>query len=200
MSAGITVRRLGGRDLGPWLDAVAALRTQVFRDWPYLYEGDPAYERDYLRAYAQSADSVVVLAFDGDQVVGASTGLPLADDSLEFRKPFLDAGRAVDEVFYFGESVLLPAWRGRGLGHRFFDEREAHASALGRFRLTAFCAVDRPADDPRRPAGHRGNETFWAKRGYQRQPGLTVRLAWRELGEDSPSEKPLTFWTRPLAA
>lgn len=198
MSDGISLRRVTGQGLVPWLEAVAALRTQVFRDWPYLYEGDPAYEREYLQAYVQSADSVVVLAFDGDQVIGASTGLPLADDSAEFRKPFLDAGRSVEDVFYFGESVLLPAWRGRGLGHRFFDEREAHAAALGRFRLTAFCAVDRPADDPRRPPGHRGNETFWTRRGYARQPGLIVQLAWRELGEGAPSEKPLTFWTRQL--
>lgn len=198
MSEGVKVRRLAGAGIGPWLDEVAGLRVAVFRDWPYLYEGDPAYEREYLKAYADSADSVVVLAFDGDRVVGASTGLPLADDSTEFRKPFLDAGRPVDEVFYFGESVLLPAYRGQGLGHRFFDEREAHAASLGRFTSTAFCAVDRDPSDPRRPAGHRGNENFWTKRGYVRQPGLTVRLAWREIGEDKPSEKPLTFWLRQL--
>lgn len=196
MNPGITIRRFSGAGIGPWLDEVARLRVAVFRDWPYLYEGDPAYEREYLQAYADSAGSVVVLALDGDRVVGASTGLPLADDSAEFRKPFLDAGRSVDEVFYFGESVLLPAYRGQGLGHRFFDEREAHAASLGRFTFTAFCAVDRDATDPRRPPGHRGNEAFWEKRGYVRQPGLTVRLAWRETGEDKPSEKPLTFWLR----
>lgn len=196
--AAIGVRRVAGRDLAPWLDAVAALRVAVFRDWPYLYEGDPAYEREYLRAYADSADSVVVLALDGERVVGASTGLPLADDTAEFQRPFLDAGRPVDEVFYFGESVLLPDYRGQGLGHRFFDEREAHARALGRFRWTAFCAVDRDPADPRRPEHHRGNEAFWTKRGYVRQPGMTVRLAWPEPGHPSPTEKPLTFWLRPL--
>src|SRR5690606_22696777 len=91
VSEGVTVRRLAGAGIGPWLEEVAGLRVAVFRDWPYLYEGDPAYEREYLKAYADSADSVVVLAFDGDKVVGASTGLPLADDSAEFQKPFLDA-------------------------------------------------------------------------------------------------------------
>jgi len=197
--AGIEVRRVAGRDLSPWLDAVAALRVAVFRDWPYLYEGDPAYEREYLRAYADSADSVVVLALDGERVVGVSTGLPLADDTAEFQRPFLDAGRPVDDVFYFGESVLLPDYRGRGLGHRFFDEREAHARSLGRFAWTAFCAVDRDPADPRRPEGHRGNEAFWTKRGYVRQPGMTVRLAWPEPGQPVPTEKPLTFWLRPLA-
>lgn len=198
MSAAITVKRVCGPAIGPWLDDVARLRVAVFRDWPYLYDGDFGYEQDYLRAYARSADSVFVLALDGGRVVGASTGLPLADDTAEFQQPFLDAGRPVADVFYFGESVLLPAYRGRGLGHRFFDEREAHARSLGRFAWTAFCAVDRDAADPRRPVDHRGNEAFWVKRGYVRQSGLTMRLSWQETGEPAPSEKPLTFWLRAL--
>ena len=192
------MRRLAGAGIEPWLDAVARLRIAVFRDWPYLYAGDFGYEQDYLRAYARSPDSVFVLAFDGEVVVGAATGLPLSDDTAEFRQPFLDAGRAVDEVFYFGESVLLPAYRGRGIGHRFFDEREAHARSLGRFRSTGFCAVDRDPGDARRPEGHRSNEAFWTGRGYIRQPGMTVGLAWKEIGEHAPTEKPLTFWLRPL--
>ena len=164
MSPRATVRRVGGSQLGPWLDDVARLRIAVFRDWPYLYDGHFAYEREYLAAYAKSADSVVVLAFDGDRVVGASTGLPLADDTDEFQRPWRMAGRSVDEVFYFGESMLLPEYRGQGIGHAFFDVREAHARELGRFACTAFCAVDRDVQDSRRPAGHRGNEGFWTKR------------------------------------
>jgi GNAT superfamily N-acetyltransferase len=198
-SARIRIRRFTGAEVRDHLDAVAALRIAVFRDWPYLYDGDAAYEREYLDAYAQSADSVFVLAFDDDAVVGASTGLPLADDSAEFRAPFEAHGLDADRVFYFGESVLLPAYRGHGLGHAFFDHREAHARALGRFDLTAFCAVDRDAHDPRRPSGHRDNAAFWSKRGYVRRPGMTMRLHWNEIGLGD-IEHALTFWTRPLAA
>lgn len=198
MTSGVVVRRASGADVGPWLDDVARLRMAVFRDWPYLYDGDFGYERSYLAAYAASPGSVFVLALHHDQVIGAATGLPLADDSDEFQQPWRDAGARVDEVFYFGESVLLADYRGQGIGHRFFDEREAHARGLGRFRQTAFCAVDRDPDDLRRPPGHRGNEAFWTKRGYRRQPGLTLQLSWREHGESSASVKPLTFWVRPL--
>ena len=124
-------------------DDVARLRMRVFRDWPYLYTGDPAYERDYMAAYARSPRSVCVLAFDGDRVIGASTGVPLSDEDPGFQSPFSDQDLAVERVFYFGESVLLPEYRGRGIGHAFFDAREAHARALGGFDLTAFAAVDR---------------------------------------------------------
>ena len=201
----IQIRRCTGADeIRRHLDAVAALRIDVFRDWPYLYDGDIAYEREYLEAYAGSNDSVFVLAFDGDAVIGASTGLPLADDSAQFRAPFEARGLDLGKVFYLGESVLLPAYRGCGIGHAFFDHREAHARALGRFDTTAFCAVDRDADDPRRPAEHRGNETFWGKRGYTRQPGMTMKLRWNEVGDGGAGhgevEHALTFWTRALPA
>lgn len=193
----LSLECLSGAALRPHLDAVAALRIAVFRDWPYLYDGDVAYEREYLDAYAQSANSVVVLACDGDAVVGASTGIPLAESSAEFQAPFLARGIDVATVFYCGESVLLPAWRRRGIGHGFFDAREAHARSLGDLAWTAFAAVDRDTGDPRRPLDHRGNEAFWSKRGYVRQPGMTMHLRWNEIGVGDV-DHPLTFWLRPM--
>ncbi len=189
-----------GPAVAPHLDDLARLRLAVFRDWPYLYEGDAAYERDYLEAYARSPRSVFVLALDGERVVGASTGIPLGDDQAAFQAPFRARGDAIETVFYFGESVLLPAYRGRGIGHRFFDEREAHARALGGFALTAFCAVERAADDPRRPADYWPNDAFWRKRGYVPQDDLFCELAWREVGATAPVPHRLRFWLRPLDA
>ena len=177
------VERFTGAAIRPHLDAVAALRIAVFRDWPYLYEGDIAYEREYLDAYAASPGAVLVLARDGDAVVGASTGIPLAEDGDAFKAPFLARGN--------------DAARGRGIGHAFFDAREAHARALGGFDRIAFAAVDRDDDDPRKPPGHLGNEAFWTKRGYVRQPGMTMRLHWNEAGRGEV-EHALTFWLRQL--
>lgn len=192
----VSCRRVTGRALEAHLDAVAALRIAVFRDWPYLYDGDMDYERTYLAAYAASTDSVCVLAFDGERIVGASTGLPLADDAPAFRAPFDAAGIDAARVFYFGESVLRPEYRGLGLGHAFFDHREAHARALGRFDITAFCAVDRAPDDPRRPAAHRDLHGFWRSRGYAQRPGMRMRLDWKDVGAEAECAHALTFWTR----
>jgi len=195
----IIIRSLTGSDARRHLDDVAALRIAVFRDWPYLYAGDMDYERDYLAAYAASPRSVFVLAFEAGRVVGASTGLPLADDGPAFRAPFVARGQDPSQVFYFGESVLLPQYRGSGIGRAFFDHREAHAHRLGGFGWTAFAAVERDPQDPRRPAGHHGHESLWAQRGYTRRPELAMTLDWTEAGVGDCSHA-LTFWTRPLEA
>lgn len=196
----VEIRCLRPAEYAKHLLAVAQLRIEVFRAFPYLYDGDISYEQRYLETYANSKDSLWVLALDGETVVGASTALPLADEGAEFQQPFIERRIDPAQVFYFGESVLLRNYRGRGIGHRFFDAREAHARSLARFVWTAFAAVDRDASDPRRPQAHRDNDAFWLKRGYSRQPGMQFRLAWKEIGETEEREKPLTFWLRPLDA
>jgi GNAT superfamily N-acetyltransferase len=189
------VRVLGRDEIEPYIPVLAALRVTVFRDFPYLYDGSDAYERDYLSHYAASERAVVVLASDAERVVGCSTGLPLCDADAEFRAPFERHGPDPATVFYFGESVLLPEYRGLGIGHRFFDAREAHAEALG-FAVTAFCAVDRSPDDPRRPPNYRPLDDFWTRRGYVRQPGLQAHFCWKEIDREGEQPHRLTFWLR----
>ncbi len=191
------VRALTGADLEAALDDVARLRIAVFRDWPYLYDGDLEYERSYLAAYRDSPGAIVVGAFEGAQLVGAATGTPMADHAAEFAAPFAGVDVPLSDIFYCAESVLLPAYRGRGIGHAFFDAREAHARGLGATH-SAFCAVVRPTDHPMRPAGARTNDGFWRKRGYAPLPGVVAEFHWKDLGERAETTKPLQFWMRRL--
>lgn len=193
------LQTLQGAQIAAQFAPLATLRLAVFREWPYLYDGSVDEEREYLAPYIASAGGLALLAWAGDTVVGASTALPLADAHAEFQAPFRAAGEPVESILYFGESVVLPEWRGRGLGRAFFAAREAHAQALG-LSECVFCAVDRAADDPRRPAGHVGNARFWAHRGYQQDPGRVCRFEWTDLGDTAPSHKALTFWRRRLPA
>jgi GNAT superfamily N-acetyltransferase len=192
----VTVRTLTGPDLDAQLDGVAALRIAVFRDWPYLYDGDPAYERTYLQTYRDSPGAILAGAFDGATLVGAATGTPM-EDHPEFAAPLAALGLPLARIFYCAESVLLPAYRGRGIGHRFFDEREAHARRLGRTHV-AFASVRRPDDHPARPQDFRGNDGFWTRRGYAPLPGAVATFAWRDIGHDAETAKPLQIWWRAL--
>ncbi len=194
----VTVVMEHGAGLAPLLPDLARLRVEVFRAWPYLYDGDEAYEARYLRTYMAAHGAGIVVARDGGTVIGASTCLPLPEASAEIRAPFTAAGLDPADFFYFGESVLLSAYRGRGIGARFFALREARAAALGRPHYTAFCAVDRPANHPARPPGAAGLDGFWAKRGYTRRPHFTCTLAWKDLGNEAETSHTLTFWMKSL--
>ncbi|WP_300070263.1 GNAT family N-acetyltransferase [uncultured Ruegeria sp.] len=191
------VRALTGDALGEALDHVALLRIEVFRAWPYLYDGDLEYERNYLQAYRDSNKAIVVGAFDGETLIGASTGAPLTDHADDFAAAFDGSGLDINDIFYCAESVLLPTYRGQGIGHKFFDLREAHARALGYLKC-AFCGVERPTDHPMRPANHRPLDAFWRARGYKPLPGVVAQFSWKDIGDEGETLKPLQFWIRDL--
>ncbi|MGF7159851.1 GNAT superfamily N-acetyltransferase [Rhodoligotrophos appendicifer] len=195
----LTVTALTGNDVAAAIPLIARLRIEVFRDWPYLYDGDLDYEARYLADFARSPDATVIAAFDGERLVGASTAVPLAHEPEAFRSPVEEAGIDVSRVCYFGESILKAEYRGRGIGHHFFDGREGHARRLG-LPMTLFCAVIRPADHPLKPANYRPLDDFWRKRGYEPVPGLIAQLAWRDCGSDGETEKALQFWMRETGA
>lgn len=193
----IETRILTGSYLEAALDDVARLRIAVFRDWPYLYDGSIAYERDYLKIYKDSADAVLVGAFDGERLIGASIGTPMTKHSDDFATAFAESDLDLSQLFYCAESVLLPEYRGNGLGHAFFDHREAHARLSG-FQKICFCAVDRPHDHPLRPANYTPLDSFWRKRGYRPLEGVIAEFSWKDIDQPEETKKPLKFWFREM--
>lgn len=193
----ITVRPLTGAELNGAIDDLAALRIEVFAAYPYLYQGDAGYEVRYLQEFIAAPQAVLVAAFDGARIVGAATASPLWAQKAEFRAPFEARGIDTRQLFYFGESVLLAQYRGRGIGHAFFDHREAQAVQAGATAAT-FAAVIRPADHPARPAGYRPLDAFWSGRGYAPIAGMITELPWKDHGAAAETLKPMQYWMRQL--
>ena len=192
------LQTMTGRDeIAPAIEDLARLRIKVFRDWPYLYDGTVDYEAAYLSAFAASDGAVLVAAYRGDTMVGASTGLPMAHEHADFAAPIAEAGYDLDRVFYCAESVLLPECRGRGAYRAFFERREAHARSLG-FSTSVFCGVLRPDDHPARPVGYDPLDPIWRRFGYRELEGAVARYSWTDVGESEESAKPMQYWIKSL--
>jgi len=180
------------------LDDLARLRIAVFAAWPYLYDGDAAYEAGYLARFAASDGAVIVAAHDDEgRMVGAATAAPLADHAAEFAAPFARAGLDPRDFFYLAESVLLPGFRGQGAGRRFFELRESAARTQG-FSRSVFASVKRPDDHPARPEDYVALDAFWRRLGYLPLEGLTAEFSWRDIGDAQDSVKQLQVWGRDL--
>ncbi|KPM48704.1 GNAT family N-acetyltransferase [Jiulongibacter sediminis] len=186
-----------GEEIKEVLEPLAELRIQVFRDYPYLYDGSIDYEREYLKTYTNAPQSFLFAVFNTDQMVGATTCIPLKDETAEVREPFLKASTDLNTICYFGESILLKEYRGQGLGNRFFEEREAHARNLGA-QFSVFCAIKRPETHPLRPADYQDLKPFWKKRGYSKSETLQSLFSWKDIDEPEESPKLMEYWTKTL--
>lgn len=192
----VKTRALTGEYLERALPALAALRIEVFRAFPYLYAGTEDYEQKYLRDFASAKDSFIIAAETEDgEIAGCATGSAITGHHGEFAAPLAAAGYDLGSTFYFGESVLLPAWRGHGLGHEFFDAREAHAKARG-YARAVFCAVERAADHPMRPEGYSPLDGFWEKRGYRKLDGLETAFDWPTQPGGPNERHAMGYWMR----
>lgn len=194
----LSIKTFTGSGALKYIDDLARLRITVFKEYPYLYEGSLDYEKRYLKKFALANNSIIVIAFDGEKVIGASTGLPLVYEADGVTKPWVDNGHSLNEIFYFGESVLLKEYRGNGLGSQFFDERENWAKKLGTFSILAFCAVIRESKHPLKPADYFDLAPFWTQKGFEPMHGYICYIPWQEIGEQNESNKPLQFWSKKI--
>lgn len=193
----IEVRLLSSAEARDRISEVAALRIKIFKDFPYIYDGSLDYEVKYLNRYLEAPGARFIGALEGARLVGVATCLPLAEEPLLMRENFVKNGLQPNEIFYFGESVLEPSFRGQKIGHRFFDLREQAARDYGATK-TAFCAVQREASHPLKPHDYRPLDAFWKSRGYVRFENLTTHLEWKDIGEESETSKKMVFWVKEL--
>ena len=194
----IHVRSFTGSSLRPYLHSLAKLRMEVLREYPYLEEPNLYREMQYLRKVATCKESIVVLIFDNTTLVGASLGYPLSVEEDVVLKPFIELHRNTSTYFFFGDSLLLKNYRSRGIGHHFFDAREAHVQHNKKYKHICFYTPDYPDNDPK-PKDYIPLLDFWRKRGYIHHPEMKCHLPWKEEGDACPSLKQMSFWIKDLA-
>lgn len=183
-----------GKSAKTYIPSLAKLRVEIFQEYPFLQPLSLDHEMERFKRILPYKETIVIIVFDGPKIVGVSVGLALKDTSLDIQKTFLTHGLEIADYFYFGESVLLKAYRGRGVSHHFFELREKHAKSLKKFKHICFSFIKRPKKDPKRPSDYIDLETFWKKRGYIENSEITLQRTWKDIGASEETTKIFTFW------
>ena len=196
----IHVRSFTGSHIKIYLHSIAKLLEELFREYPYFQETNIEQQTKYVRDTASHKDAIAVLIFDNTTLVGISIGVPLSAESAEIHRPFLERQFSIADYYYFSASLLLKPYRGRGIGHHFFDVRETHVQHCKRYTHICFCTPVRPQVDPERPDDYLQLDDFWRKRGYIHHPDMQSHLPWTSIKaqERQPITKTMSFWIKAL--
>lgn len=189
--------KLNGPEAQQFLRPLAELRLSVFWDYPYLYEGNLEYEEKYLATYFNCNESFILLLRDEGRIVGATTAIIAEAEEENFKKAFIEKQLNPLEGVYFGESLLLPQYRGQGLGKIFFQERERFAKNLNR-HWVAFCSVVRE-NHPLCPSQYQGHESMWSYLGYSPIEGMTTYYEWKDRDQIQSTQKLMQYWLKKLS-
>lgn len=190
----IEIKTLKGKMILPFIEQIANLRITVFRDYPYCYDGSMAYESEYLKTYTNCEESTIVIALSDQCIIGASTAIPLEFEVDEFKKPF--GNENIKEIFYLGESVLLPEFRGKNIYRHFFHEREKAALHYG-CNKTTFCAVER-SSDIQRPSNYSPLDAVWNHFNYKKNHDRYTHFYWKDIHETVETAKRMVYWEKKL--
>jgi GNAT superfamily N-acetyltransferase len=196
---GFSVQPLTGKKFLQHLSDAAAIRRSAFREFPYLLEDTQINEEEYLKSLALCPESLFILAKDGDKLVGCGHSLPLEFAPAVCQKPFREYGYDIGSIYYLGEALMLKPYRWQGFETQIFEEQEAFARGLRRFEIMTLCGIDREEDHPLRPEFYRPQEELWERHGFRRQGDLSMNHVWKDLDEDTPSDKFMTCWTKEIS-
>jgi GNAT superfamily N-acetyltransferase len=193
----ITKELVTGAAISGALNSLATLRLEIFREYPYLYDGRLEDELEYLKSYAEAPDACVILAHDEGTVAGAATGMPFIHEGAQMLDAIAGSQYSVENLYYVGELLFYPAYRNKGLGLQLLGHMEQHIRSLGRYRQLVCATVDRTEAHPLKPDGYLPIKRFLARTGFDLMPGVTTSFSWIET-DGVRRDHPMQFWVKEL--
>lgn len=177
-----------GHRLKKYINTIASLRMAVFREYPYLYDGSMDSEEAYLKSYASSKNSILVMARDKEETVGVVAGMPLIEMDEVFQSPFEKHNVAIHSIFYLGDMLLLKEYRGRGIGSKIYKMFEDLVRKNKQYQTIAIAEILRDKNDPRQPKNYVSADKFWASLHYAKHPEIVIQIPYKEV--DSAGKVP----------
>ena len=173
---------------------LAELRISIFREYPYLYDGDMEYEKHYLQKFSTGKDACIILAFFKQKVVGALSGLALSAEDESVYKVWLTFPE-FNHVYYLSEILIEKSFRKLGLGNQMFDLMHEWVSSHF-YTFSVLATVIRPDNHSLRPTDYRTLDHFWQNKGYRQIPDKKCFLSLKEIDQEVDTQNELSFWMK----
>jgi GNAT superfamily N-acetyltransferase len=199
---GLEVQSYIGADSSEYIELVSELRINTFKEFPYLYSGNLAYEKEYMQGYTADVQAMITLARVDNRLAGIATGIPLVSDSdivkdanLAFTQNNLDSS----QYYYYGEIIVLPEYQKQYIAKQLLSVQDEIIKAWD-YRYSCLLTVIREDNHPQRPALYLSSDRAWERLGYIKM-NLQSHYHWPTIMSDASVREcvhPMQFWKKVL--
>lgn len=191
----IQIKTFRGEEITPYTKEFIQIVDQIYREYPYLYNGDDKEYEDYLASYSKTKEAMICFAFEGKEVIGIAAGMPMSMTRKSYQKPLLANSYKLDSLFYLGEFGLKPEYHGKGIEEKMYQEIENFALA-GQFKELFLFEVE--SSKPVAKKSYIPQNDFWKKNGFIRHPELNFVINWVNINEKFESPHLAIYWIKKL--
>lgn len=185
-----SIKLLTNQEVTPLLPFVASLRINVFREYPYLYDGNFKEEMDDLEHCAQLPHNAIAIAYHKNTPIGFLYGIPLVEFQSHFENPVIDLFKEKnlqpETCYYFADVIILPEHRGNHLTKKLFDVLEAYAQENG-YSSASFITENHEVH-PLKPVDYKSLAPLWTYLQYKKT-GLQSEGSWQTHQPDGSIKK-----------
>ena len=183
-----------------YLEEVIKLRVEVFREYPYLYDGNLEYEKEYFKDFVKDSTARVILVKDGFEVVAVATSIALSNAHLcdDIHKPFIEKGYDVERFYYYGEIMIDKNYRNKGISKQIYGLREKEVLSLGFDRL---CFATILKDSDKMPQDYFDPAEMWKSMRFDEHLDMQVECSWPKIQYDGSTREQvskLNFWVKKI--
>jgi hypothetical protein len=191
MSESFVIEIYKGKEVLPYLPALAKLRISFFKDSPYFYNGNTSCEEKYLDIYSKSQNSIFVVANKEGEIIGIASGLPVLE-SLEKNK-YVFTEQPWEHTFYLGEIVLKQKYYKSEIKNKLYQAFEKTIASLEHYVAIVVYEIECVGKEKEMM------DAFWQNNDFKKIPDSTVCYEWQEQGSPKSVNHPMALWKKNLA-
>lgn len=177
----IKIEVFHGPEIAPYIKDIASLCNSIYRDAPYLYNGEDADYNTYVESYTESNDTIICLAFDQQEIIGLALGMPMEQSRDLYKPTLIEHGFDLQTMYYFGEFGLRNGYQNRGIEISLYAHMEKTIRESGAFDKIAIWEIEG------------SKNKFLSEFGFLLHPELNFHISWTHIGDTQETEHLATY-------